>query len=113
MNHILDKYIRVTRAQLEALPEGNTQVYDTSQLQLMCLEKFANSKGFRLIDGLFTTSNPSARVMRLDRMVEWYNGSICHMSDSQRKDQYIETVYLRGRSLRRAVKVQQHWVKFL
>ena len=112
MQHILDKYIRVFRAQLEALPEGNTQAYDTSQLQLMCLERFANSKGYRLINGLFTHPDPSARVMRLDRMVQWYNDSIIHMADINRKG-LIRTVYLRGRNLRRPVKVQQHWVKFV
>lgn len=115
MKHPLNKYIGYTRSQLESLPQGNTQAYDTSQLQLMCLEKFANHQGYHLVDGLFVTDQPSARVMTLDRMVQWYNDVVPHIADgrSPGSTHFIETVYLRGRNLRRPVKVQQHWVKFL
>lgn len=115
MKHPLDKYIGYTRSQLEALPQGNTQAYDTSQLQLMCLEKFANHHGYRIINGLFITDDPSAIVMTLDRMVQWYNDVVPRITDGGKPGNYnfVETVYLRGRNLRRPVKVQQHWVKFL
>lgn len=114
MSHILDKYIRFTRAQLEALPEGNTQAYDTIQLQLMCLEKFANSIGYRLFAGQFICGQAAQRVMRLDSMVKLYNSEIPAKAWANRLDgQYVERVWLAGKNLRRPVRVQQHWVKFL
>lgn len=113
MTHILDKYIRFARAQLEALPPDNTQAYDTTPLQLMCLEKFANSIGYRLFAGQFVCSRTDRRVMRLDSMVEMYNNTVRHLSEARRGGQYIERVWLAGKNLRRPVRVQQHWVKFL
>jgi hypothetical protein len=111
--HPLDKYILSTQAQLMALPAGNTQAYDTSQLQLMCLEKFANFQGYRIEGGLFVIDNPSARILTLDNMRSLYNNTMRYMGESLKGQAFIKKVYLAGRSLRKPVIVTQHWVSFL
>lgn len=111
--HPLDKYIRNTQAQLMSLPADNKQAYDTSQLQLMCLEKFANSQGYRIEGGLFITDNPAARVLTLDNMRGFYNNTMATMGEVLKGQPLIKTVYLAGRNMRKPVTIQQHWVTFL
>lgn len=111
--HPLDKYIRTTQAQLMSLPADNTQAYDTSQLQLMCLEKFANFQGYRIENGLFVINNAAAGVMTLDNMRSLYNNTMGAMGESLKGQAFIKKVYLAGRSLRKPVTVHQHWVAFL
>lgn len=111
--HPLDKYILNTRAQLMALPAGNTQAYDTSQLQLMCLEKFANFQGYQIVGGLFVIDNAAAQVLTLDNMRSLYNNTMSTMGESLKGQAFIKKVYLAGRSLRKPVTIQQHWVTFL
>ena len=111
--HQLDKYIRFTQAQLMALPADNVQPYDTSQLQLMCLEKFANFQGYQLVDGLFVTDNPAARVLTLDNMRSLYNNTMSTMDEALKGQAFIKKVYLAGRNMRKPVTITQHWVTFL
>ncbi|MCY1459042.1 hypothetical protein D9M71_764810 [compost metagenome] len=96
-----------------ALPADNTQAYDTSQLQMMCLEKFANFQGYRVENGLFVIDNPAAGVMTLDNMRSLYNNTMNVMGHALKGHAFVKKVYLAGRSLRKPVSVQQHWVTFL
>jgi hypothetical protein len=113
IEHPLDKYILHAKHQLSKLPEGNKQAYDTAQLQLMCLEKFANYQGYRIEGGLFVTDNPAASVMTLDNMRSLYNNTMSTMGEQLEGHAFVRTVYIAGRSFRKPVKVQQHWVTFL
>lgn len=111
--HPLDKYIAACKAQLMRLPAENMQVFDTTLLQLMCLEKFANSQGYRIESGLFVTDNAAYRVMTLNNMVALYNNTMTAMGEVLKHHSFIEKVYLSGRNLRHPVVTMQHKVKFL
>ncbi|MDX9668669.1 hypothetical protein [Pseudomonas sp. P8_250] len=113
IEHPLDKYIFHAKHQLSQLPEDNTQPYDTSQLQLMCLEKFANFQGYSIEDGLFVTDNKAASILTLDNMRSLYNNTMAIMGDELKGHAFVRKVYLSGRSFRKPVQVQQHWVAFL
>lgn len=111
--HPLDKYILATKASLTAIPDDDHQVIDTSFVQMMCLEKFANYQGYTVQNGLFVIDNPANRVMSLDGMVSLYNKVIAAISDHVKEHLFIERVYLAGRNLRKPVTVQKHQIKFL
>jgi hypothetical protein len=113
IEHHLDKYIFTIMENLKAIPEDNTQVYDTSQLQMMCLEKFANFQGYQIQQGLFVIDNPASRVMTLDNMVALYNNTMAAMGESLKGQGFIKKVWLAGRNLRRNVTVRQHKVALL
>lgn len=111
--HIHDKYIFTTKARLDALPDDNRETFDTGQLQLQCLEKFANLQGYRIIDGLITIDNPASKVISLNNMVALYNNTMRSIGERLKGQGFIETVYLSGRSLRKSIVVMKHKVKFL
>jgi hypothetical protein len=111
--HILDKYIMATKTALDSIPDDSTEVIDTSFVQMMCLEKFANYMGYFITQGLFVQNNEASRVMTLDNMVALYNNTMKEMDDLLKGHGFVETVYLAGRSLRKPVKIQHHKIKFL
>jgi hypothetical protein len=113
IEHPLDKYIFRAKQQLSQLPADNKQAFDTAQLQLMCLEKFANFQGYRIEDGLFVTENKAASVLTLDNMRSLYNNTMAILGDELKGHAFVRKVYLSGRSFRKPVKLQQHWVAFL
>lgn len=113
VEHILDKYIQVTKHCLTALPDDHPHVEDTTLLQLQCLEKFANFQGYRIDNGLFISDNPAYRVITLNNIVALYNNTMKAMGDQLKDLGFIERVYLSGRNLRNRVVVMQHKVKFL
>lgn len=111
--HILDKYILATKTALDAIPDESLEVVDTSFVQLMSLEKFANYQGYFIAKGLFVRDSESSPVMTLDKMVALYNNTMKEIGDVLRGHGFVETIYLAGRSLRKPVKVQHHKIKFL
>lgn len=112
VEHQLDKYIFTIMEQLKALPE-DAPVMDTSQLQMMCLEKFANFQGYQIQQGLFVIDNPASRTITLDNMVSLYNNTMEVMGESIKGLGFIKKVHLAGRNLRRSVTVRQHRVTLL
>lgn len=113
IEHPLDKYILGTKQQLNAIPDSSTEVFDTSLVQVMCLEKFANYQGYRIEQGLFVQDDPACRVMNLDAMVRLYNITMPNLAGHPARHSFIEKVYLAGRNLRKGVRIQQHRIKFL
>lgn len=111
--HPLDKYIATFKADLDALPADHLEVEDTEMLQRMCLEKFANSQGYVLADGLFQSDNPAYQTTTLNNMVALYNNTMQVVGEQIEGNLFVETVYLSGRNFRNRVVVQQHKVKFL
>jgi hypothetical protein len=114
IEHQLDKYIAIAREQLNALPENSLPV-DTTNLQLMCLEKFANIVGYEVRDGLFVCNNPATPVITLTNIVAMYNRTLRNIPIDLPKlnGLMLERVYLSGRSLRKGFKVMKHQVQFI
>ena len=113
VEHPQDKFILTQKKFLEELPEDNLIEFDTTQLQIACLEKFANSQGYTFKEGLIRTQNPAQQVISLPTLVALYNETMKRVGYKLHGTGLIETVYLSGRSFRRNVRVMCKRVKFL
>lgn len=91
---------------------------DTTELQLICLEKYLNAVGIFRSDGLYYDAVNKFEVVSLNRAVHIYNSNIKGFVDGVLNRGidvgiFIAKVKIQGKSLKRGFQVQSHRVRFI